>query len=259
MTEAEAEWVGGDHFGRLVTVASLHASRRKLRLAACGCVRLLGDLLAADAVACRAVLLAEGFADGLVTPAGLAAFRGSWRPRLFTRWPRDRVIPEAVRHAAMETTKRDPAYPGGACRYGAYAAGNLAVASAPPDPARDAAWERAWAENDKASGLGRAVGMEWDATYREASERHIRQCCGILRDIFGNPFKPVPFDPSWRSENVLLLARQMYESRDFGAMPVLADALQEAGCDNDDVLAHCRGAGNHVRGCHIVDLVLDLN
>ena len=48
----------------------------------------------------------------------------------------------------------------------------------------------------------------------------------------------------------------MYESRDFAAMPVLADALEEAGCDHADVLAHCRGPGPHVRGCWVVDLVL---
>jgi hypothetical protein len=48
----------------------------------------------------------------------------------------------------------------------------------------------------------------------------------------------------------------MYESRDFGAMPILADALQDAGCASDDVLSHCRGPGPHVRGCWVVDLML---
>jgi hypothetical protein len=48
----------------------------------------------------------------------------------------------------------------------------------------------------------------------------------------------------------------MYESRDFSPMPILADALQDAGCDSDDVLAHCRGDESHVRGCWAVDLVL---
>ncbi|HYH67576.1 MAG TPA: hypothetical protein VD866_22960 [Urbifossiella sp.] len=52
------------------------------------------------------------------------------------------------------------------------------------------------------------------------------------------------------------LARGMYESRDFGPMPVLADALEDAGCADADVLAHCRGDGPHVRGCWVVDLVL---
>ena len=55
----------------------------------------------------------------------------------------------------------------------------------------------------------------------------------------------------------MLLARTMYDSREFSAMPILADALQDAGCDNDDILAHCRDANQvHVRGCWVVDLVL---
>ncbi len=78
----------------------------------------------------------------------------------------------------------------------------------------------------------------------------------LVRDIFGNPFRSVAFSPSWRTDTVLSLARQMYASRDFGAMPILADALQDAGCDDGDVLGHCRGQGTHVRGCCVVDLVL---
>lgn len=78
----------------------------------------------------------------------------------------------------------------------------------------------------------------------------------ILRDIFGNPFRPVKLEPAWRTFTVTAMARQMYESRDFSAMPILADALQDAGCENDDILTHCRGPGPHVRGCWVVDLVL---
>lgn len=79
----------------------------------------------------------------------------------------------------------------------------------------------------------------------------------ILRDIFGNPFHPVTFSPEWRTDTAVTLARQMYDSRDFGAMPILADALQDAGCENEDILSHCRCEGPHVRGCWVVDLVLD--
>jgi hypothetical protein len=79
---------------------------------------------------------------------------------------------------------------------------------------------------------------------------------GLLRDIFGNPFRPVTFSPEWRTDTAVSLARQMYESRDFGAMPILADALQDAGCEDDDILSHCRDDGPHVRGCWVVDLVL---
>jgi hypothetical protein len=80
--------------------------------------------------------------------------------------------------------------------------------------------------------------------------------CHIVRDIFGNPFRPVAFDPSWWTSTAVGLATAMYESRDFAAMPILADALEEAGCDEPSVLAHCRGDGPHVRGCWVVDLVL---
>jgi hypothetical protein len=77
-----------------------------------------------------------------------------------------------------------------------------------------------------------------------------------LLEVFGNPFQPVAFKSSWRTDTAVSLARTMYESRDFNAMPILADALQDAGCDNDDVLNHCRGDGPHVRGCWVCDLVL---
>jgi hypothetical protein len=83
-----------------------------------------------------------------------------------------------------------------------------------------------------------------------------RDLAALLRDIFGNPFRPVAFDKQWRTDTAVSIARGMYDSRDFGAMPILADALQDAGCDNEDVLNHCRGPGPHVRGCWVVDLVL---
>jgi hypothetical protein len=79
---------------------------------------------------------------------------------------------------------------------------------------------------------------------------------GLVHDIFGNPFRPVTFDPDWQTSTVVALARQMYDSRDFSPIPILADALQDAGCDHADILDHCRGLGPHVRGCWVVDLVL---
>ena len=78
----------------------------------------------------------------------------------------------------------------------------------------------------------------------------------MFLEHFGDPRRPVAIDSGWRTSTVLALARGMYESRDFGAMPILADALQDAGCDSDDILNHCRGPGPHVRGCWVVDLVL---
>ena len=81
----------------------------------------------------------------------------------------------------------------------------------------------------------------------------------LLRDIFGNPFRPVAAEPSWTTWNggvVVKLAGSTYEGRAFERLPVLADALEEAGCTDADLLAHCRGGGEHVRGCWVVDLLL---
>jgi hypothetical protein len=103
---------------------------------------------------------------------------------------------------------------------------------------------------------GRAVGHddELAAAYR----REWLALSVLLRDIFGNPYRSTTFSPFWRTDTALSLARQMYESRDFGAMPILADALQDAGCESDDILDHCRDANaTHVRGCWVVDLVLN--
>jgi hypothetical protein len=80
-----------------------------------------------------------------------------------------------------------------------------------------------------------------------------------LRCLFGNPFRPATLDPAWLSWHNRLpvsMARQMYDSRDFADMPVLADALEEAGCRDADILGHCRFGGDHVRGCWVVDLLL---
>jgi len=99
----------------------------------------------------------------------------------------------------------------------------------------------------------------------EQEQRHrawrgrIRRLACLLRDIFGNPFRPVAFDRAWRSESAVALARTMYESREFSAMPILGDALEEAGCNSPEILGHCCGStAFHVRGCWVVDLVRDV-
>jgi hypothetical protein len=95
-----------------------------------------------------------------------------------------------------------------------------------------------------------------DVAYAQAEEAAAAAQADLVREIFGNPFRAVAFDPAWRTSTAVELARQMYESRDFANMPILADALQDAGCENEDVLTHCRGPGPHARGCWVVDLVL---
>ena len=81
--------------------------------------------------------------------------------------------------------------------------------------------------------------------------------CDLLRCIFGPPhFRPEALDPAWMSSTVKRLAEAIYETRDFSRLPILADALEEAGCADAEILTHCRQQGPHVRGCWVVDLVL---
>jgi hypothetical protein len=77
-----------------------------------------------------------------------------------------------------------------------------------------------------------------------------------VRDIFGNPFRPVTADPQWLTPTVVTLAQTIYADRAFDRLPILADALEDAGCDEADILTHCRADEPHVRGCWVVDLVL---
>jgi hypothetical protein len=111
---------------------------------------------------------------------------------------------------------------------------------------------KAW---DAAVGAVEAVdylGWEW---YEEGVEREQVQT-GLLREIFGNPFRPVALDPAWRLSNVIALAKPIYDDRAFDRLPVLAEALEEACCDSQDILNHFRGPGPHVLGCWALDLLL---
>jgi hypothetical protein len=78
----------------------------------------------------------------------------------------------------------------------------------------------------------------------------------LLAEVVGNPFHPVATDPAWLTPTVLALAQGIYADRAFDRLPILADALQDAGCDNEDILNHCRAEHPHVRGCWAVDLLL---
>jgi len=78
----------------------------------------------------------------------------------------------------------------------------------------------------------------------------------LLREVFGNPFRPITLDPSWLTSTMLALAAGIYSEKAFDHMPILADALQDAGCDNEDILDHLRDPGPHTKGCWCVDLLL---
>ena len=85
----------------------------------------------------------------------------------------------------------------------------------------------------------------------------------VLRDIVGNPFRPVVAAPAWLTPDATGLARAAYDDRilasgelDPDRLAVLSDALEEAGCDDEAILDHLRGPGPHVRGCRVLDLIL---
>jgi hypothetical protein len=80
--------------------------------------------------------------------------------------------------------------------------------------------------------------------------------CELIREVLAYPYRPVTLNPVWLTANVRDLARTIYEERAFERLPILADALMDAGCDNGEVLGHCRSEGPHVRGCWVVDLIL---
>jgi hypothetical protein len=82
---------------------------------------------------------------------------------------------------------------------------------------------------------------------------------GLFRDIIGNPFRPVAIDPTWLTPSVITLAGVSYDERAFDLMPILGDSLEEAGCTDTSILAHCRGTVEHVRGCWVVDALLGKN
>ena len=78
----------------------------------------------------------------------------------------------------------------------------------------------------------------------------------VARCVFGPlPFRTVSISPAWSTSTVTQVAAGIYEERAFDRMPILADALEDAGCTDVDVVGHCRGQGPHVRGCWVVDLL----
>jgi hypothetical protein len=85
----------------------------------------------------------------------------------------------------------------------------------------------------------------------------------LLRDVIGNPYRRAAFDPAWRAPAVVALPEAAYQDRRLSGGPldpvrlaVLADALEEAGCDSPELPGHLRGPGPHVRGCWVLDLLL---
>jgi hypothetical protein len=222
------------------------ASDRKLRLFACACCRRIWHLLD-DERSRRAVAVSERIADGLAgdaegEPAGAAAGATgdvtsgpwsavAWRAGTAAEWalppPEDRWQLRAAWEYAAQALEGECLLAGGATQ-----------------EMLDA-WSAECAESGRVQGW---TGADPDAVI-----------CDILRDLFHpDRFHQVRTDPAWIVRNdgaVQKLAEAVYEGRSFDRLPILADALEEAGCDDAELLGHLRGPGPHVRGCWALDLV----
>jgi hypothetical protein len=206
------------------------ASNRKLRLFACACCRRIWVALPSEASR-RAVEASESYADRQVK-SGVR-----------------RQAEQEARSASSQTSGSKEPWK----MYAGYAALHAAAKSA---------WEAAFSVAQEAKCA--AMWYEEPHSERGVGERQERAAasegriqCDLLRDIFGPlPFRPVSVAPSWQTARVFEACQAMYAERAFDRMPELADALEEAGCDNREILHHCRSAGEHVRGCWVVDLVL---
>jgi hypothetical protein len=133
------------------------------------------------------------------------------------------------------------------------------VSAASAEPAWEAARLvvraiRAWL-NKRAEDQG---GPDWRATANRWLDAEYRAQAALVRDVFGDPFRRLPLYLAdvVDSGPVLPLAQTIYAERSFADLPVLADALEDAGCRDEDVLEHCREPGEHVRGCWVVDAIL---
>jgi hypothetical protein len=104
--------------------------------------------------------------------------------------------------------------------------------------------------------LGILVNDSRSTHYWQPSSVLLAAFSHYIRDIFGNPFRRVTLDPSWLTSTVVALAEGIYQEMAFDRMPILSDALMDTGCDNEDLLNHCRHAGEHCRGCWVLDLIL---
>jgi hypothetical protein len=223
----ETGWLACDDPTPMLEFLGGKASERKLRLFACACLRRVWHLLSA-AKGRRIVVRLEDFVDG----------RGR-RPRPVRVGGTGPDPRETAEKAARFATAK----PALIAATGCYNEAADAVA--------EEVIEAAHSQADEVLIAANAAGVEEQK--REAN---------LLRCLFGNPFRPVTFDPALRTPTVAALAQAAYEERQLPAgtldpqrLGVLADALEEAGADAA-IVDHLRGDGPHVRGCHVVDLVL---
>lgn len=237
----EAEWLCCvDPTPMLVFLKERRVSERKLRLFACACCRRVWSLieypLSREAVE-KAELAADGMAD--VEELCAAADRAfDYHGRAYAARAVDAGA-FAAQCAAVIRFSGIAAYMqagGVACQAAEYAA--YGSAAAVSTYTKDGTL---WMDDNKVKAH---TGIEKE------------QQAWLVRDVFGNPFRPTSADTTWLTPKVIKLAQEIYNDRDFSRMPQLADILEEAGCTNIDILTHLRSPGPHVRGCWVVDIIL---
>ena len=220
-------------------------SERQLRLFAAACCRQVWDLLP-DRRSREAVEVAERIAD-----------RRSWGVvEVAERYP-DRLADERLRAGILGQALAAANRTTGRAAWAPYWAAKRNIGESlwnACEAALDGATRQAVF---RARGEGADLASAWD----DARTAGAREQAEILRDILGNPFRPGTVKEAWlRWQGGLVgaLARRIYDERDFAALAILADALEDAGCDDEAVLSHCRSGGDHVRGCWAVDLLLGM-
>ncbi|MDY3559484.1 hypothetical protein R5W23_000477 [Gemmata sp. JC673] len=239
----EDEWFSPTDDGARVRHAAEHLPPRHRRLLAVGLCRTVTGLVTHPALA-AALDVVDQYADGRVTAGALERARHACRALAQQSY-------DAYRRAADTGGSAVAAH---ACWDLAWAVSFAATDPLPLDKVGARALDAAVQARTGTTGGLSATSPEFHA----AVAAHLSLMRETVWEVAGNPFQPPRFLPAWRTDTVTALAKQMYESRDFTAMPILADALQDAGCDSDALLRHCRGEGTHVRGCWAIDLVLEL-
>jgi hypothetical protein len=234
------------HLHQHEKVSRLPGGQRRLRLFRCACCRSVWELFE-DSRCCLAVEVTERFADGDASRAELAMARAGAEEAQRATGQRYHEVGRL--QGPRGTLFRDALL----CHSIAQAAYWTAVSQFNDRVAHIvamAAQSARWAEVVEGPSSPEAVA----ARQREESVQ-----ANLLRDLFGNPFRqPSAIPPAvlaWNDRIVTRLAQTIYEDRAFDHLPVLADALLEAGCDNEELLEHCRSQGPHTRGCWAVDLL----
>jgi len=252
------EWAHSHNPTAMLHFLHTKGSDRKLRLFACACCRSIWHLIT-DERSRHAVEVAEHFADGRATDDELSDANhvaGQLAEAIYGE-----AHKRAEAHAtALALHEADWVHGAWECAIHAMA-GTAAGADASdtnPDTLKHTARSAVLAAVHAASPIHFEETTEPDMDARDRAEREQEVIqADLIRDIFGYPTrKPVPFDPAWRTDTAVALANGIYEQQAFDRMPILADALQDAGCEDEVVLAHCRADGRHVRGCWVLDLVL---